>query len=70
MGGLCSAVSPGVEGSSQGYKMAGYDVIGCNEIDPRQMEIYKHNLKPKYSHNKVFSVSLKITPPRLSISFL
>ena len=37
-------------GSSQGYKMAGYDVIGCNEIDPRQMEIYKHNLKPKYSY--------------------
>ena len=37
-------------GSSQGYKMAGYDVIGCNEIDPRQMEIYLHNLKPKYSY--------------------
>lgn len=37
-------------GSSQGYKMAGYDVIGCNEIDPRQMEIYKHNLKPRYSY--------------------
>lgn len=44
-----SAVSPGVGGSSQGYKMAGYEVIGCNEIDPRQMEIYKHNLNPKYS---------------------
>lgn len=37
-------------GSSQGYKMAGYDVIGCNEIDPRQMEIYLHNLKPKYHY--------------------
>jgi len=37
-------------GSSMGYKMAGYDVIGCNEIDPRQMEIYKANLKPKYSY--------------------
>ena len=37
-------------GSSQGYKMAGYDVVGCNEIDPRQMEIYLHNLKPKYSY--------------------
>lgn len=36
-------------GSSQGYKLAGYDVIGCNEIDPRQMEIYQHNLNPKYS---------------------
>lgn len=30
--------------------MAGYEVIGCNEIDPRQMEIYKHNLNPKYSY--------------------
>lgn len=30
--------------------MAGYDVIGCNEIDKRQMEIYLHNLKPKYSY--------------------
>ena len=37
-------------GSSQGYKMAGYDVVGCNEIDPRQMEIYVHNLKPKYHY--------------------
>lgn len=37
-------------GSSQGYKMAGYEVIGCNEIDPRQMEIYLHNLNPKYSY--------------------
>lgn len=37
-------------GSSQGYKMAGYEVIGCNEIDPRQMEIYTTNLKPKYSY--------------------
>ena len=36
-------------GSSQGYKMAGYEVIGCNEIDARQMEIYVHNLNPKYS---------------------
>ena len=50
MGGLYSVVSPGVGGSSQGYKMAGYDVIGCNEIDPRQMEIYLHNLKPKYHY--------------------
>ena len=39
----------GAGGSSMGYKMAGYEVIGCNEIDPRQMALYKENLKPKYS---------------------
>ena len=36
-------------GSSMGYKMAGFDVIGCNEIDPRMMKVYKNNLHPKYS---------------------
>lgn len=27
-------------GSTMGYKIAGYDVIGCNEIDPRMMKCY------------------------------
>ena len=36
-------------GSTMGYKLAGFDVIGCNEIDPRMMSIYKENHKPKYS---------------------
>jgi DNA (cytosine-5)-methyltransferase 1 len=36
-------------GSTMGYKLAGYDVIGCNEIDPRMMEVYKANHNPKYS---------------------
>jgi DNA (cytosine-5)-methyltransferase 1 len=36
-------------GSSMGYKLAGYDVIGCNEIDPKMMAAYKTNLNPKYS---------------------
>jgi len=36
-------------GSTMGYKLAGFDVIGCNEIDPRMMEVYKANHKPKYS---------------------
>lgn len=35
-------------GSSMGYKLAGYDVIGCNEIDPRMMYIYCKNHNPKY----------------------
>jgi DNA (cytosine-5)-methyltransferase 1 len=36
-------------GSSFGYKLAGFDVIGCNEIDPKMMEAYVTNHKPKYS---------------------
>ena len=35
-------------GSTMGYKLAGFDVIGCNEIDPRMMEAYKANHNPKY----------------------
>lgn len=37
-------------GSTMGYKLAGFDVIGCNEIDPKMMDIYKKNHKPKYSY--------------------
>ena len=36
-------------GSSFGYKLAGFDVIGCNEIDPKMMDAYITNHKPKYS---------------------
>ena len=36
-------------GSSFGYKLAGFDVIGCNEIDPKMMEAYKTNHNPKYA---------------------
>lgn len=35
-------------GSSMGYKLAGFDVIGCNEIDHRMMYAYCQN------HNPVF----------------
>ena len=35
-------------GSTMGYKLAGFDVIGCNEIDPRMMAIYQRNHSPKY----------------------
>ena len=37
-------------GSTMGYKLAGYDVIGCNEIDPKMMEAYRTNHNPKYSY--------------------
>lgn len=36
-------------GSTMGYKLAGYDVIGCNEIDPKMMQCYIENHHPKYS---------------------
>lgn len=35
-------------GSTMGYKLAGFDVIGCNEIDKRMMYAYCRNHKPKY----------------------
>jgi DNA (cytosine-5)-methyltransferase 1 len=37
-------------GSSMGYKLAGFDVIGCNEIDPKMMAAYRANHNPKYSY--------------------
>jgi DNA (cytosine-5)-methyltransferase 1 len=36
-------------GSTMGYKLAGFDVLGCNEIDPKMMEAYRENHNPKYS---------------------
>lgn len=35
-------------GSTMGYKLAGFDVIGCNEIDPKMMKAYIANHNPKY----------------------
>lgn len=32
------------------YRLAGFDVIGCNEIDPKMMKCYIENLHPKYSY--------------------
>jgi len=37
-------------GSTMGYKLAGFDVIGCNEIDPKMIEAYKANHNPKYAY--------------------
>lgn len=36
-------------GSTMGYKMAGYDVIGCNEIDPKMNAVYVANHNPKFN---------------------
>jgi DNA (cytosine-5)-methyltransferase 1 len=37
-------------GSTMGYKLAGFDVLGCNEIDPKMIEAYRTNHKPKYTY--------------------
>lgn len=37
-------------GSTMGYKLAGFDVIGCNEIDPVMMAVYKKNHSPKFAY--------------------
>jgi DNA (cytosine-5)-methyltransferase 1 len=37
-------------GSTMGYKLAGFDVIGCNEIDPKMIGSYKINHNPKYAY--------------------
>jgi DNA (cytosine-5)-methyltransferase 1 len=36
-------------GSTMGYKLAGFDVIGHNDIDPKMIEVYKANHSPKFS---------------------
>ncbi len=36
-------------GSTMGYKLSGFDVIGCNEIDPKMIDAYITNHHPKYS---------------------
>ena len=35
-------------GSSMGYKLAGFDVVGANDIDPKMAEVYKANHNPKH----------------------
>jgi len=39
-------------GSTMGYKLAGFDVIGHNDIDARMIEVYKVNHNPKYSYHE------------------
>lgn len=37
-------------GSSMGYKLAGYEVVGNCEIDPDMMKVYRQNNHPKHSY--------------------
>lgn len=39
-------------GSTMGYKLAGFNVLGCNEIDPKMIGMYKTNHNPKYAFNE------------------
>lgn len=36
-------------GSTMGYKLAGFDVIGHNDIDKKMIDVYKANHNPKFS---------------------
>jgi len=36
-------------GSTMGYKMSGFNVLGCNEIDPEMIGAYKLNHNPKFA---------------------
>ena len=51
-------------GSTMGYKLAGFDVIGCNEIDPKVIDIYKLNHNPRYAFNCSIREMLNIDLPK------
>lgn len=35
-------------GSTMGYKLAGFDVVGANDIDPQMAKVYRHNHSPRH----------------------
>jgi DNA (cytosine-5)-methyltransferase 1 len=39
-------------GSSLGYLLSGYDVIGANEIDPKMLQTYHLNIQSTYTYNE------------------
>lgn len=52
-------------GSSMGYKLAGYTVLGNIEIDPKISQVYKKNLNPKYSFINDIRDFIKIDDSKL-----
>lgn len=52
-------------GSSMGYKLAGYDVIGNVEIDPRVMKVYQANNHPRFPYLMDVREFLKIPDAEL-----
>ena len=52
-------------GSTMGYKLAGFDVIGCNEIDPRMNNVYVANHHPKLNYlSPIQEFKLQMDLPR------
>lgn len=39
-------------GSTMGYKLAGYDVLGCCEIDPEMLKLYWKNHNPSFTYGE------------------
>lgn len=46
-------------GSTMGYKLAGFDVLGHNDIDRKMIEVYKENHKPKFSFHESITTFAK-----------
>lgn len=46
-------------GSTMGYKLAGFDVVGHNDIDKRMIDVYKENHNPKYSFHESITTFAK-----------
>ncbi len=51
-------------GSTMGYKLAGYDVIGMNEIDKKLIEVYKVNHNPKLVYDCDIREMVKMDLPK------
>jgi DNA (cytosine-5)-methyltransferase 1 len=53
-------------GSTMGYKLAGYEVIGANDIDPKMAEVYKLNHNPKLFYQcPIKELLTKELPPEM-----
>lgn len=46
-------------GSTMGYKLAGFDVIGHNDIDKKMIEVYKENHNPEFSFHESITTFAK-----------
>jgi len=51
-------------GSTMGYKLAGFDVVGNCEIDKKMNDLYIENHKPKYNYNCDIRELLEIELPK------